>query len=210
MKPNDFRQYIAITAAMSLGISILVHSNDILEPFTRNASNIHFQPVVKSIPGTLAKLWITFLVAFLLFMINYYLIRPFNNARKIGFIQVVKASLITLGVVYLLTDILFGLKHAYITVNDPKPFNLFYFFKDLFIAAVVLSCVFVIRAINDKQVIRLENERLMRENLQSQYESLKNQVSPHFLFNSLTSLKSLIHDDPKKAEQYVKRPFTGT
>ncbi len=49
----------------------------------------------------------------------------------------------------------------------------------------------------------LEKEQLRKANLQSQFESLKNQVSPHFLFNSLNSLSSLIGRDAAGAEQYV-------
>ncbi|GAB4018901.1 sensor histidine kinase [Spirosoma koreense] len=49
----------------------------------------------------------------------------------------------------------------------------------------------------------LEKEQLEKINIQSQLESLRNQVNPHFLFNSLNSLSSLIDDEPKKAEQFV-------
>lgn len=49
-----------------------------------------------------------------------------------------------------------------------------------------------------------ETEQLKRESLQSQFESLKNQVNPHFLFNSLNSLSSLIEEDTDKAEQFVQ------
>lgn len=50
----------------------------------------------------------------------------------------------------------------------------------------------------------LEKEELRRANLQSQFESLKGQVNPHFLFNSLNSLSSLILKDPFKAERFVE------
>ncbi|MGA0558751.1 sensor histidine kinase [Larkinella sp. VNQ87] len=49
----------------------------------------------------------------------------------------------------------------------------------------------------------LEKEQLKKINLQSQYESLKSQVNPHFLFNSLNSLSSLIADEPDRAEEFV-------
>jgi sensor histidine kinase YesM len=49
----------------------------------------------------------------------------------------------------------------------------------------------------------LEREQLKKVNLQSQFESLKSQVNPHFLFNSLNSLSSLIADEPQQAEQFV-------
>jgi sensor histidine kinase YesM len=48
-----------------------------------------------------------------------------------------------------------------------------------------------------------EAEQLKKENLQSQLEGLKGQVNPHFLFNSLNSLSSLISDDPEKAEKFL-------
>ena len=44
---------------------------------------------------------------------------------------------------------------------------------------------------------------LKKENLQSQLEGLKGQVNPHFLFNSLNSLSSLIAEDPEKAEEFI-------
>ncbi|RRB07933.1 hypothetical protein EHT25_05465 [Larkinella rosea] len=49
----------------------------------------------------------------------------------------------------------------------------------------------------------MEKEQLKKVNLQSQYESLKSQVNPHFLFNSLNSLSSLIADEPARAEEFV-------
>lgn len=49
----------------------------------------------------------------------------------------------------------------------------------------------------------LEAERLKREHLQSQFQSLKAQINPHFLFNSLNALSSLIHTDTEKAEQFI-------
>lgn len=50
----------------------------------------------------------------------------------------------------------------------------------------------------------VEAESLKKENLQTQLDSLKSQISPHFLFNSLGSLSSLIMEDPKKAQQFVE------
>jgi len=49
----------------------------------------------------------------------------------------------------------------------------------------------------------VETEELQKSNLQSRLESLKNQVNPHFLFNSLNSLSSLINENPDQAEQFL-------
>jgi hypothetical protein len=48
-----------------------------------------------------------------------------------------------------------------------------------------------------------ETEQLKRENLQSQLYTLKSQVNPHFLFNTLYTLQTLIPEDEKKSVQFV-------
>ena len=49
-----------------------------------------------------------------------------------------------------------------------------------------------------------ETEELKKVNLQSQFESLKSQINPHFLFNSLNTLSSLIEENPQQAEEFVE------
>jgi len=49
-----------------------------------------------------------------------------------------------------------------------------------------------------------EGEALKKINLQSQLDSLKNQVNPHFLFNSLNSLSALVEEDPKRAVRFIE------
>ncbi len=48
-------------------------------------------------------------------------------------------------------------------------------------------------------------EKLKQENLQSQFAALKNQVNPHFLFNSLNTLATIIPENPKQAVQFVQK-----
>lgn len=50
-----------------------------------------------------------------------------------------------------------------------------------------------------------KQEQLMRQNAESQLEILKNQVKPHFLFNSLNTVISIIPDEPDKAIDYIQR-----
>ncbi|MDX1907216.1 MAG: histidine kinase [Bacteroidia bacterium] len=53
--------------------------------------------------------------------------------------------------------------------------------------------------------LQLDTALLERARVQAQYESLKNQVNPHFLFNSLNVLSSLVHEDPDLAETFISR-----
>ena len=50
-----------------------------------------------------------------------------------------------------------------------------------------------------------EKEAVKRLHLQSQWENLRNQVNPHFLFNSLNTLLNIVHKDPDKAESFIKK-----
>ncbi|QHT71123.1 hypothetical protein GXP67_32960 [Rhodocytophaga rosea] len=54
----------------------------------------------------------------------------------------------------------------------------------------------------------LEAEKLKRENIQSQYETLKNQVNPHFLFNSLNTLITIIPENPQLAVAFTQHLST--
>jgi len=56
-----------------------------------------------------------------------------------------------------------------------------------------------------KQKLELENAQLKIKNIEATYLQLKQQIHPHFLFNSLNTLNSLIKDQPKKAEVFLKR-----
>lgn len=50
-----------------------------------------------------------------------------------------------------------------------------------------------------------EKEELKRERLIAEFAALKNQINPHFLFNSLNTLTSLIDDNPKQANIFLQK-----
>ncbi|WP_128545011.1 sensor histidine kinase [Larkinella soli] len=51
----------------------------------------------------------------------------------------------------------------------------------------------------------LRAAQLEKEKVQVQLDNLKNQLSPHFLFNSLSSLDGLIHENPDLASQFLRQ-----
>jgi LytS/YehU family sensor histidine kinase len=54
-----------------------------------------------------------------------------------------------------------------------------------------------------KAKIEIENARLKQKNSEALYQQLKQQIHPHFLFNSLNTLKALINKSPDVAEDYL-------
>ncbi len=54
----------------------------------------------------------------------------------------------------------------------------------------------------------VEAERLKKENMEAQFNSLRSQVNPHFLFNSLNALTNLVYQDQDKAVKFIKQLST--
>ena len=79
------------------------------------------------------------------------------------------------------------------------------FVRDQIIALVVFLTSQMMNMSNKQQRTALENRTLIAENMRTRYEALKNQVDPHFLFNSLNTLNSLIAKDMEKAQKYVQQ-----
>ena len=57
----------------------------------------------------------------------------------------------------------------------------------------------------DKEYLSLRASQLEKQNYLMKYEALKTQVNPHFLFNSLNVLSSLIYIDTEKSDQFIKK-----
>ena len=51
----------------------------------------------------------------------------------------------------------------------------------------------------------LERERALKLATEARLSSLESRIHPHFLFNTLHSISSLIQDDPKRAERLIER-----
>jgi two-component system, LytTR family, sensor kinase len=54
-------------------------------------------------------------------------------------------------------------------------------------------------------VAQVESVQQERKQLELQFEALKSQLSPHYLFNSLNTISSLLYNDPQMAEQFIRR-----
>jgi sensor histidine kinase YesM len=61
------------------------------------------------------------------------------------------------------------------------------------------------RAYRQLEEVQLKAERLEKENIKAQLTALKNQISPHFLFNNLSILSSLVEKDAQLSVQFINR-----
>lgn len=72
------------------------------------------------------------------------------------------------------------------------------------VVASILLNVFAVTVI-EFFIQNRKNQELQETNSKMQYQQLKSQINPHFLFNSLNVLVSLINKDGKRATDYTKK-----
>jgi sensor histidine kinase YesM len=73
----------------------------------------------------------------------------------------------------------------------------------LSINSVILIILDLILIKSKQTETEIENARLKLKNAEAINQQLKQQIHPHFLFNSLNTLKSLINKSPQAAEDYL-------
>lgn len=83
-----------------------------------------------------------------------------------------------------------------------RPFWQKWWFISL-ILIIVFATVFIILRAREQQLHK--NALLQRERLKGQFETLRNQINPHFLFNSFNTLISTIAKDKDQAIDYVEQ-----
>jgi len=66
---------------------------------------------------------------------------------------------------------------------------------------IVNAIVFYRSRVSKYQV---EAERFKKESAEAQFDALRNQVNPHFLFNSFNVLSNLVYSDPDKASHFIQ------
>lgn len=78
------------------------------------------------------------------------------------------------------------------------------FYVFALLITMVVSLVFhTIYFYKKSQENKVKEQKLIAGNVSAQFESLKNQIDPHFLFNSLNVLSSLIEENPDNAQKFT-------
>jgi sensor histidine kinase YesM len=128
------------------------------------------------------------------------------NSNKGLYILSTKATLLVLPLVFLFAFIYDNIleyisccpEHHYgsFLVNTAQGFVI-----SLLIIAYEIINLYVRIAIRSAR----EKEQIQKELAAAKLESLKNQVNPHFLFNSFSVLSSLVEDDSKQAVEFISK-----
>ncbi|WP_296701787.1 sensor histidine kinase [Algoriphagus sp.] len=74
------------------------------------------------------------------------------------------------------------------------------------IIALIIMAIFTTRSwLMEWRKSAIEAEKLKSEKLASQYQGLKDQLNPHFLFNSLNALSNLVYEDADRSAAFIQK-----
>ena len=111
----------------------------------------------------------------------------------------------------LISVLMFGISGVVIAVVHPftkvDPFyvNMMRVVNILSVNLIVYVLVDLTITKENKNKMQLENANLKIIKLEADYKLLKDQINPHFLFNALSTVKSLIKEQPELADEYIVR-----
>ena len=169
--------------------------------FVFSGKDNHFHEV--SILNVIIQYISNLLVLFLLYEFCFWVFRKKWGHRKRHFL----ALFGTIGVAILISPVFSKvmLQFSLSLENDlHNRIIVIGLVKNLVLSFIVyLSTLSFVVVIHNQQTL-LENQRLLSENIRNRYEALKNQLNPHFLFNSLNTLDGLIGFDDEKAHNYLQ------
>jgi sensor histidine kinase YesM len=191
---------LKLVLGLSVSISILVHFSGLFDSLTTFAFG-HDTILYFAFHG-FVELSITFFVCLLLFSVAFYILKPLNPESRVKGTHYLIAMAVSFILALLTTHYLFAIRRVLLDI-EMATHQHYLLFKDFFLAFVVIMSTHVIRIINQRNKSRREVHDLKLNLLQRQFDVLKNQVSPHFLFNTLNSLKTLIKESPRAAQTYL-------
>jgi len=193
----------ALSAGFSLLISFFVFTKSFFDEHHPNFYDQHIES-----PLGVQYIIMHFITGFFTFYFSYrFCFRVFrkkwatNRRRRLaGFFGTLGVSVLTCAVLSaaalpFLQEIPGGLHAQFVHVGIKRG-----------VASMVIVFVSTaaISTFIRNQRTEVENQRLVAENIRNRYEALKNQLDPHFLFNSLNTLDGLIGYDDDKARQYLQ------
>lgn len=157
----------------------------------------------------------SFLILLLQWCMNFALVdfrtdrKPASiRPRRLPYARIALSYALAVGIyvcVGLLLDLISGRLLSPVRGNWGTNFSSWFFIslKVFLFNTVILLIKHAFDSNAEKRDIAIENEALKQAHLVALHETLKQQVSPHFLFNSLNTLRSLTKHDPQQAVAFI-------
>ena len=109
----------------------------------------------------------------------------------------IMGMLIAIELIYIIRAWLFNTEYHFFHLEDAK----------FSVIIVIIVCTIIYAYLSQKRILNakiqqkdLDLIRISQMKTQAELAALQSKINPHFLYNSLNSIASLIHEDPDKAE----------
>lgn len=139
---------------------------------------------------------------FILFCFQFSIFNKKWNVNK----KILASILVSLVIMLFITALIRIISHffdAFLVSKIPSIFLLSAFAISIITITILLTCFLYI--IEERAKTIVENQKLLVENMRARYETLKSQINPHFLFNSLNTLNGLIESNNYRAKDFLQQ-----
>lgn len=125
----------------------------------------------------------------------------FNKKRVfIGFVFSFLVSIFIIFLLRIVEDVVFENKSLAQFFKTEKASNYLVAMIITVIVTLIIHLVYFYKAYQEN---KLKEQKIIAGTASAKFESLKNQLDPHFLFNSLNVLSSLIEENPENAQKFT-------
>lgn len=197
------KKYIQLTVLISLVVGFLIHFPELVSLTDALEQQVLF-PGMSAI-DVLFEVGYTILSLLVLFAVNTLLFGFNNPSVRMSWWKVLLSFVMTWILSRFLGELFVYLHHNFnIPAIDAMVHHYLHPVRDFIISLIVTGTCYISYLIRERQEVLLQNGKLVTENIQNQYQALKNQLNPHMLFNSLNTLQSLVRESPEKAQSYIR------
>lgn len=140
----------------------------------------------------------------LIWQFNFALDRreeQFRNSFKSETVRLFVQSAISLFVGVSLVLVVEIIVHQ--TIKEEKAPLVFFIFRGILINIILQILFYAVRSVYQTQQVQVKNAQLMEMSAKAQMDLLRQQVNPHFLFNALNTLKTLVKGNNPTAQDFI-------
>jgi hypothetical protein len=192
---TDFKRTLVLTVIIFIVMQLL---NVIL------GNQLHFN--MKLLVGFGFTALYTFSLSYANSLLFCYLDKIFHQNRfsvtrlLVGFIGSFLVSLFVIFLLRIFEEVIVNKKTFELYLKNENPGNYIIAIVITFFVTLSLYAFHFYRAFTENKV---KEQKIIAGTANAQFESLKNQIDPHFLFNSLNVLSSLIEENPENAQRFT-------
>jgi two-component system, LytTR family, sensor kinase len=189
MKKETFKISNKIIWGSSLFMGLLVSVPKIAER--------HF-----NVYETIVNSAVTFVFALFVWYYNVYTLPVYSSrdiASGFSFKRLLRGLLLGIAVMFLLACI----QQVLLSHLDFGPVMLMIEVRGILVSFTFYMVIHLLYQSYHNQRVSIELERARMDNLSAQFELLKQQINPHFLFNSLNTLKYMVETQDKHSVDFI-------